>query len=101
MIANLTHHSQASAARLVPALLAIPLLYACRFVLGLPGDLRPYLLHRSLQGGRAIATALELGAIGAVVASGMVGEQTRGTLTGLALAAALLARLILFELRRR
>jgi tetratricopeptide (TPR) repeat protein len=96
-----TRHSSSTAARLVPvALLAAPLGYALWFIMRLPRDLRPYLVRHAFAGGKAAATIAELGAVAALVLSAMVAAGTRDTLIGLAVFGGIVARIVLYTLRR-
>lgn len=101
-VANATQHSDSAGARAIPVvLLAGPIAYAAWFVIRLPHSLRPYLLRSAVRGGRSVATVLEVFAIGAIVASAVVGTTSRSTFIGLALFAALLARVVLWAVQKR
>jgi Flp pilus assembly protein TadD len=96
-IAYLTRHLTTSAARLTPiALLALPIGYALWFAATLPRNLRSYLVRLASTGIKAPATALEVAAIAAVIAGEVGPTSARGTWIGIAVACAIIARLILW-----
>jgi tetratricopeptide (TPR) repeat protein len=88
-------HTDSLAARLLPvAVLAIPALYAARFVARLTPDLRAYLFRLPLLVARLrLVVALEAVAVGALVAVAAAPQEARATLAGVSAGAALLARL--------
>lgn len=89
--------------RLIPlALLAIPAAYATRFVAQLTPQLRAHLFRLPLLVGKIRAAAgLELVAVTALVASAAAGHGARMTLAGVAILAAISARIVMLVERRQ